>query len=115
MINVRVRPKSNFSLPYSLLVRPHQANNVTGHQTVSMLKLTCDPGKCFLGVASFTGPKSPQQRMKYSTALAALQGLWDVTYLGRREHSAIFTLQERGVGIGHGKLMTGTFPHLAGE
>ena len=88
---------------------------MTGRQIRSMLRLIYDAGKCFLGVASFTEPKSPQQRMKYSTALAALQGLWDVMYLGRREHGAIFTLQERGMGIGHGKVKTGTFPHVAAE
>ena len=78
-----------------------------------ILDLTCELGKCYLGVASFDEPKSPQQRMKYSTALAALQGLWDVSYLGKNEFSARFTLQERGMAIGHGKLTTGTFPHVA--
>ena len=78
-----------------------------------MLTLTCESGKCYIGVGSYDEPR--QAKMKYSWALAALQGVWDLTYLGKREFSARFTLQYEGIGIGHGKLTTGTLPHVAVE
>ena len=60
-----------------------------------------------MGVANYDQPKSPQQRMKYSSALAAFQGTWDVIFLEKREVSARFRVLERGIGIGHGKVTTG--------
>ena len=48
--------------------------------------------------------------MKYSTAIAALQGVWDVMYLAKREASARFMVSEGGVNIGHGKVAIGGIP-----
>lgn len=64
-------------------------------------------GKCVVGVASYENPKSPEQRMKYSTALAALAGCWDVLFLGKREVSARFRILEGRESVGHGKIAEG--------
>lgn len=64
-------------------------------------------GKCVIGVASYEQQTSPEQRMKYSTAVAALSGCWDVLYLGRREFSARFMITEGSLSVGHGRVVVG--------
>lgn len=60
-----------------------------------------------IGVASYERPSRPEQRMKYSTALAALAGCWDVLFLSKREFSVKFRITEGSLSVGHGMVSEG--------
>ncbi|KAL9586627.1 MAG: hypothetical protein Q9212_000762 [Teloschistes hypoglaucus] len=64
-------------------------------------------GKCMIGMKSAKKYTMGDERLKYGRVLHALQGLWEVLYLGRKCYAGIFQIEDAGEVVGTGKVLVG--------